>query len=61
MAALECGIPWEAARAMRFTQVTVAVRANNDMHGGGGDEKNTTPDGRKVRDATQADIKAFLG
>lgn len=61
MAALECGIPWATARSMRFTELTVAVRAHNDMHAGGDDRKNETPDGRRVRDATPADIKAFLG
>ena len=46
---------------MRFSEVTMAVRAHNDNHRSGDDDKNKTPDGRKVRDATPADIKAFLG
>ena len=61
MAALECGMTWERAAVMRFAEVTMAVRAHNDNHRSGDDDKNTTPDGRKVRDATPADIKAFLG
>ena len=59
MAACECGISWERACSMRFTEVTMAVRAHNDMHSGGDDGEKGS--GGKVREATQADIKAVFG
>lgn len=61
MAALECGLTWERAAAMKFTQVVMAVRAHNDNHRSSDEKTSKTKDGRGVRDATAADIKAFLG
>ena len=61
MAALECGLTWERAASMKFTQVVMAVRARNDNHRTGDEKQSRTKDGRSVRDATAADIRAFLG
>lgn len=61
MAALECGLTWGRAAAMKFTQVVMAVRARNDNHRTSDEKANRTNGGRGVRDATAADIKAFLG
>lgn len=60
MSALSCGIPWAKASSMPFGTLQAFLMARNELYQSDeGDE--TSPDGRKVRDATQADISRFLG
>ena len=59
--ALECGIPWNVARGMRFNEVTLVIRAHNDAHSTSDDKSSKTPDGQRVRKATSGDIKKVFG
>lgn len=56
MSALSCGVSMERAARMTYPELCMAVRARNEMRGGQDDGRS---DG--VRDATQADIRAFVG
>lgn len=56
MSALACGVSMERAARMTYPELCMSVRARNEMRGGPGDD---VPDG--IREATQADIKAFIG
>lgn len=60
MSALSCGIPWAKAAAMPFGALQAFLMARNELYQSD-DEDETSSDGRKVRDATQADIARFLG
>lgn len=56
MSALSCGVSMERAARMTYPELCMAVRARNETRGSQDDGKT---DG--VRDATQADIRAFVG
>lgn len=53
---MRCGLSWERASRMGLQQLRMVITARNEsMSGGSGHEDSG------VRDATQADIKAFVG
>lgn len=54
--ALSCGASIEAARRMGLQQLRMLVTARNESSPGG-----ASRDDSGVREATQADIKAFIG
>lgn len=56
MSALSCGISMERAARMTYPELCMSVRARNETRGDSDDGRS---DG--VRDATQADIRAFVG
>lgn len=53
---MRCGLSWERASRMGLQQLRMVVTARNESMSGGhvGEESG-------VRDATQADIRAFVG
>ena len=53
---MQCGLSWERASRMGLQQLRMVVTARNESMSGGSDS-----DESGVRDATQADIKAFVG
>lgn len=54
--AMQCGLSWERASRMGLQQLRMVVTARSESMSGGSDR-----DDNGVRDATQADIKAFIG
>lgn len=52
---MHCGLSWERASRMGLQQLRMVVTARSESVSGG------KSDDKGVRDATQADIKAFVG
>ena len=53
---MQCGLSWERASRMGLQQLRMVITARSESMSGGHDR-----DDNGVRDATQADIKAFVG
>ena len=53
---MQCGLSWERASRMGLQQLRMVVTARSESMSGWTDR-----DDSGVRDATQADIKAFVG
>lgn len=53
---MQCGLSWERASRMGLQQLRMVVTARGESMSGGSDREDSG-----VRDATQADIKAFIG
>lgn len=59
-AALSCGLDFQRASRMRFPELSMLVRARNESVSSKSEGKSSRGDGRRVRDATQADIRKFM-